>query len=100
MRINAIRKDGADVTLDADDLVLLHNLIHAYEKARPEEDLGRTFHVLAKHVEAIKTICQYGPLSGTAIKHIVRHEITAYPDGDVQEVLGRLISGKEDAGHA
>lgn len=94
MRINAIRKNEADVTLDATELVWLMNVIHSYQ-LRCDGDPGAikpeaAFHGLAKHIAIAKNLCQYGTLDGHALKNIVSHDLNAHPDGELAGAMERL----------
>lgn len=102
MRINAIRTDGADMSVDVNELICLGNVLYFYEKhwdansgfAAP----GQVFHAIAKQIVTARDIAQYGRLDGHSISLIAAHELDLHPD----EKLASLLSerGRLDAAPA
>lgn len=91
MRINAIRADGADVSIDVNELVCLGNVLYFYEKhwdansgfAAP----GQVFHAIAKQIVTARDIAQYGHLDGHSMGLIAAHELDLHPDGKLAGLL-------------
>lgn len=101
MRINEIRENQVNVTLDSDELVMFGNLMPFYERYyNIEEDVsapGSRFHKLNEQVVIARDLCQYGHLDNFSIETILRHNVEACPDQRllaVQKALG--LVGKEE----
>lgn len=100
MRINEVRNKEVDATLDADELVLISNLMHFYEKnLKTIEPTSRKpnekFHELNASVIIARDLCQYGNLDSFSLKCIVKHKIAANPNGRLAEF--REIMEKEES---
>lgn len=100
MRINEVNGSHAIASLDADDLVWLHNILYFYETnygAYPDyKKPDAAFHQLAKQVATARDLCQYGHLDGHALGVIAAHELAANPDGRLAGKLKKL-QGSEGA---
>lgn len=97
MRINAIRADGADVSIDINELICLGNVLYFYEKhwdansgfAAPSQ----VFHAIAKQIVTARDIAQYGHLDGHSIGLVAAHELALHPNRKLAGLLsehGRL----------
>lgn len=103
MRINEVRDRKVDVTLDADELVLMGNIMHFYEKnIQAQEPDSREpnakFHEMNASVIIARDLCQYGNLDTFSIKHMVRHKIAANPGTGLAkfcEALKKEEEGKD-----
>lgn len=84
MRINRIEDKEADVTLSADELVMLNNIIYFYGKHYTMDSNfskpSPTFHELAAQVGTAMNLCQYGHMDCHALECVLRHKIAAAPD--------------------
>lgn len=95
MKINAIYADHVDLSLDANELVWLHNMIHFYEKhndantgfAMPDD----IFHLMAKQIETAKCLFQYGRIDSRSLSKLIHHELEAYPEGYLAKKLQALL---------
>lgn len=100
MRINEIRKKEVNVTLNADELVMLGNLMYFYEKNKETIEPGKkppnaAFHDLNASVIIARDLCQYGGLDSFSLKHIVRHEYAANPNSWLKQ-LGEILRHDDD----
>ena len=66
MRINAIRTNGADITIDTSELICLANVLYFYEKHWDANSgfpaPNQVFHTVAKQLVTARDIAQYGHL--------------------------------------
>lgn len=97
MRINEIRKNQVDVTLDSNELVMLGNLMFFYESHYGiDADVsapGPRFHRLNEQVIIARDLCQYGQLDNFSMDTALRHSVAACPErrlSDVQKALGLM----------
>lgn len=83
MRINQIEDRNVNVNLNADELVMLGNILYEYEKQfNPNKTI---YHELAAQIIIARDMCQYGHLDSFALKHIMKHMIAANPNGWLKE---------------
>lgn len=96
MRINTIEAKKAEVTLDADELVCISNVMYFYEKHHMDDpdasEPGSTFNELYKQVVTARDLCQYGHLDGHVLGDIAAHELAVRPKGDLNHKLQKLVS--------
>lgn len=92
MRINEIKDREVNVTLNADELVCLTNLMYFYEQHYKEgpdaKEPNETYHDLNAQIILASNVCQYGHMDGFASSRYVKHKIAANPKGD----LGKFVS--------
>lgn len=90
MRINEVRTREADVTLNADELVMIHNMLYFYSRFHhmdPDASKpGQRFHELYIDVNIAKDLCQYGHLDSFSIDQLIMHSIMANPIQRMQQV--------------
>lgn len=88
MRINRVEDKKVDVTLDADELVKISNVMYFYEqncKKVEEKKPDGKFHKLNAEIILARDLCQYGGLDGFSLRHIVRHHMEANPKGEMAD---------------
>ena len=94
MRINEIRAKEADVTLDADELVMINNLQYFYERYHHMDQNaskpGDRFHELYMQVNIAKDLCQYGHLDSFSIDQLITHSVTTNPKSRVRCTAGAI----------
>lgn len=97
MRINAIRADGADVSIDVNELVCLSNVLYFYEKHWDANSgftaPGQVFHAISKQIVTARDIAQYGHLDDHSMGLVAAHELALHPDGKLAGLLLRRPEG-------
>lgn len=90
MRINEIHSKEVNVTLSADELVMLGNLLYFYENhydADPNVSApGPRFYELAEQVVIARDLCQYGHLDTFSLDSALRYSIAADPERRLSSV--------------
>lgn len=98
MRINQIRDGKVDVTLDADELIAVGNLL--YEQAK-KEPLKPKIHDFAAEIITAQNLCQYGHLDSFASVNILEHKLKAEKMSSkrtekLQQLLSCLMEDREE----
>lgn len=108
MRINRIGGKDVDVTLSADELVYLSNILYFYERHHKEvrdecqaspNRLKPLHHEIAAQIITARDLCQYGHLDTFSLKCLVKHKVAANPDSRLAKYVATGGEG-EDYGQA
>lgn len=103
MRINIVEPKKVNVTLSSDELVMMQNLMHFYEKHHEvDPDAGKPgemFHKFAGEVIVASNLCQYGHLDSFALDSVLKHNIEANPETRMMQVK-RILDGNEGKNNA
>lgn len=94
-------KNEANVTLTADELVMIGNLQYFYEKYRRldegSSEPNARFHELCMQTCIAKDLCQYGRIDAFSLDRIMRHSIMTDQEKRLEQVMEmvREVRGKE-----
>lgn len=96
MRINSIEDKCVQVSMDADELVSLSNMIYEAQQMK-NDDLKPKERELYAQIMTARDLCQYGHVDGFTLRHIVMEKYKASPEkGEMARLREQFaaISGK------
>lgn len=98
MRINSVGDNKADISLNAEELGMLANVLYFYEKySASEKDFKKpneVFHNLSAQIIIARDICQYGHLDSFSTSCVIKHQMGTVPDNErkrFKELLDDLM---------
>ena len=99
MRINAVRNNEVDITLNADELCQISKFMYSYEENADTDKLkgksGAIFHELYAQIVIARDLCQYGHLDNVSLLNASKHRISACPENRLGEFEAMIEAMKE-----
>lgn len=98
MRIDRIENCQVQVSMDADELVLLCNAIYESQRAN-HDDLKPKERELYAQLMTARDLCQYGHVDGFTLRHIVMEKYKANPEkGEMARLRDQFVKMDKEGG--